>query len=63
MRRVGYVAIYFESQHVVDMSEVALLTQAVYAYRIRVINNTEVKFIPLCFVAVRKTRKYTHVNG
>jgi len=49
----GYVAVYFESQHAADVSKVALLTQAVYAYRIRII--TQMKYIPLCFVVVRKT--------
>ena len=53
MRRAGYAASY-ESQYTIDMSKVALMTQAVYAYRIKLI--TKMKLIPVCIVVVRNLK-------
>ena len=55
IRRVGCAAIYFASQYPIDKSEVALMTQAVYAHRIWIV--TQIKFISISFVVVRKSQE------
>ena len=47
----GTLLYMYESHCTTDISQVALLTQAVYAMRIHII--TQMRFIPICIVVVR----------
>ncbi len=51
---LGTLRSIFGSQHATDMTKVALLTQAVYAYRIWILMERK-RFVLFCFVVVRKT--------
>ena len=55
---LGTLPSIFGSQYATDTTEVSLLTQAVYAYRIWILMERK-RFVPFCFIAVRNTRTHT----